>query len=241
MLNPRMAALAAVLLLLLGAAGLQATPIVFSGSSGSLSASVSFQIIGNELIIHLTNTSMADVLVPSDVLTAVFFDVQGSPMFTRNYARVAEGSSVYFGDTDMGGFMGGEWAYLGGLLAQGISSVGLGMFGPGNTFPGSNLSGPASPAGLQYGITSAGDDPETGNKPVTGTQPLVKNSVVFSLGGLPKGFSESDISNVSFQYGTDFSESNFTGEIPEPSSLVFCAIGLAALLAGSLKSRLLGR
>src|SRR6185503_11805094 len=97
-------------------------------------------------------------------------------------------------------------------------------------FPGSNLQGPASPNGLQYGITSAGDNTATGNTPVTGTNALIQNSVVFTLSGLPPGFNPAtSISNVEFQYGTDLSEPHFPG-VPEPATLVLMAGG--ALLMG---------
>lgn len=241
MLNRRSAAFAAALLFM--TAGLQATPVAFSGTSGSLAASVSFQVIGSDLIVQLTNTSLYDVLVPTEVLTAVFFDVEEDPVFTRSYAQVAPGSLVLFNGA--GGFIGGEWAYLSGILGapggatQGISSAGLGLFGPGDRFPGSNLSGPDSPDGGQYGITSAGDDPLTGNTPVTGGEgPLIKNSVIFSLGGLPQGFSETAVKNVWFQYGTALSGPSLVGT-PEPSSLVFGAIGFTALFLGAFIRRCL--
>ncbi|HWQ92764.1 MAG TPA: XDD4 family exosortase-dependent surface protein [Clostridia bacterium] len=237
MLSSRIAGAAFAATLLLGPAGLKATPVVFSGSSGSLAASVSFQVVGSELIVQLTNTSLFDVLVPSDVLTAVFSDAEVAPMFTRNNVQVGNASSVLFGGLNTIGLIGGEWAYLGGGMTQGISSAGLRVFGPGNTFSGSNVAGPKSPGGIQYGITSAGDNPLTGNKRVVGTQPLIKNSVSFSLGGVSQGFSKSDISNVRFQYGTDLAEPSFGGEVPEPSSALFATIGVAAILIGRLKRR----
>src|SRR5262249_23648073 len=140
------------------------------------------------------------------------------------------------GGTDPGGVVGGEWAYKGALsggphsASYGVSSAGLGLFGPGDVFPGSNLSGPASPAGLEFGITSAGDNPATGNSHVIGGDgPLIKSSVVFTLGGLPAGFDPAArISNVSFQYGTDLSEPNLPG-VPEPGAgaLLAMAMGFA--------------
>ncbi|HWR54386.1 MAG TPA: XDD4 family exosortase-dependent surface protein [Bryobacteraceae bacterium] len=241
MLNLRIAGIAFAATLLLGTAGLNATPVVFSGSSGSLAASVSFQVVGSELIVQLTNTSLFDVLVPSDVLTAVFFDVEAAPMFTRNNVQVGNGSSVLFGGMDSMGLIGGEWAYLGGSVTQGISSAGLGLFGPGNAFPGGDRSRPNSPGGIQYGITSAGDNPLTGNKRVTGAQPLIKSSVSFSLGGVSQGFSESDISNVRFQYGADLAEPSFGGEVPEPSSALFATIGVVAIVIGRLRRRRVAR
>lgn len=50
-----------------------ATPVTFNASSGLLSASATFDIVGGNLSVTLTNTSTNDVLAPSDVLTALFF------------------------------------------------------------------------------------------------------------------------------------------------------------------------
>lgn len=191
-----------------------ATPITFTGGSGTLAARVDFNVSGTNLIVTLTNTSSADVLVPTQVLTAVFFNIAGNPVLSPLSAVVAAGSNVLFGTTDPGNVVGGEMAYRRGLTGtsgsarQGISSTGLGLFGPGNRFPGNNLQGPASPAGLQYGLTSATDDPTTGNTPVTGTNALIRNSVVFTLAGLSLSFLLSDISDVSFQYGTSLLETS---------------------------------
>lgn len=216
-----------------------AAQISFTGSSGSLAASVTFDTSGTDLLVTLTNTSTADALVPVDILTGVFFDIAGSPLaLTRTSAVVPAGSSVFYGSTDPGGVVGGEWAYRSGLAgpggrAYGISSAGLGLFGPGDLFPGTDLQPPASPNGLEYGITSAGDNLATGNAAVTGSNALIKNQVVFTLSGLPAGFNPSTgILNVLFQYGTDLSEPSFPG-VPEPSSLSLLAI--AALVAGRRK------
>jgi len=227
--------------LLLTAAGAQAEPILFSGTSGSLSATVSFEVSGDSLTVMLTNTSMGDVMAPSDVLTAVFFDIEGAdPGFTPLSALLGPGSTVLFDDpaTDVGG----EWAYANGLSGApggasfGISSVGLNLFGPPDLFGGPNLDGPESPNGLQYGITSAGDDLTTGNTPVTGSTPLIQNSVVFTLGNA-SGFLVSRISNVYFQYGTSLGEPSFAGNpgggqvdvIPEPSSFVLLGSAMAGV------------
>ncbi|HWR53189.1 MAG TPA: PEP-CTERM sorting domain-containing protein [Bryobacteraceae bacterium] len=223
-----------------------ATPVVFSGSSGELSASVSFDIIGGNLVANLSNTSDSDVLVPADVLTGVFFDITGDPLLTRVSAQVADGSSVLFGTTDPTWGVGGEWAYSNALVGapggatQGISSSGLNLFGPAQLFAAANLQGPESPDGLQYGITSAGDNPATGNTPVTGANALTKSAVDFVLGGLPSNFSLASISNVSFQYGTALSEPSFPGtpggEVPEPSTVVLFATGIGLILAKRVHS-----
>jgi hypothetical protein len=211
------------------------------GSSGSRAASADIVINGSNLQLTLTNTSTADVLVPVDVLTAVFFDIKGNPALTPVSAVLANGSTVFYGTTDPGGVVGGEWAYKSGLSGapgdanQGIGSSGFGLFGPPDLFPGNNLQGPVSPDGLQYGITSAGDDTTTGNSPVTGDNALIQNSVVFTLSGLPAGITSDDISNVWFQYGTALSDPVFPGDphtsaVPESGAL---ALMFACMVTGT--------
>jgi len=213
-----------------------AAPITFTASSGDLAASAVFDISGTNLLVTLTNTSPFDVLVPTDVLTAVFFDITDDPALTSVSATLASGSTVWFGSNG-GGNVGGEWAYAHGLsgapngATQGISSTGLGLFG-GPTFPGADLQRPLAVDGLQYGITSAGDDPTTGNTAVTGTYALIHNSVVFVLGGLPGGFSLDDISNVTFQYGTSPSE------VPEPSTVALLGLGLLMVAGRTARKRI---
>src|SRR6478735_7277002 len=191
-----------------------AAPVLFSGSSGGLSATVSFDIVGSQLQVVLSNTSIGDVLVPSDALTAVFFNIAGNPLLTRNSA--ISGGPTYLGATNVSGagtVVGGEWAYLNGLSQysanSGISSSGLGIFGPGDRFPGVNLSGPTSPNGVEYGLASAGDNPATGNAGILGEE-LTKSSVNFLL-TTASPFELSAISNVTFQYGTNLSEGHFSG------------------------------
>jgi hypothetical protein len=142
--------------------------------------------------------------------------------------------------------VGGEWAYradLSGTAApadDGISSSRLGLFGRDDLFPGDNLQGPVNPDGLQYGITSAGDDLTTGGPMVTGgtswwPTSLIQNAVVFTLGNLPIGFTTDDVSNVSFNYGTGINTVPGTsgGIVPEPASLaIWGALAGMGLIAG---------
>lgn len=232
-------ALAAGGLSLIVAAGASASPLFTSASIGNLEASANFAVDPGDpsrLVITLTNSSANDVLVPADILTGVFFTISNPALtLTPTTAILDLGSTVQFGSAP-GGIVGGEWAYRAGLsgvvsdpsgAGHGISSAGLGLFGNAN-FPGSNLQGPTGVGGMQYGITSAGDDPTTGNSPVTGPNAFIKNSVVFTLSGLPSGFDPAaSITDVSFQYGTSLAEPRIT--VPAPGSLALVTlIGLAA-------------
>lgn len=197
--------------------------IIWSGTQASLAASAEFHASGTDLVVTLSNTSSADVGAPGDVLTGVFFKVSGASLLLNPASAVVPPTStVLFGATEPGGGVGGEWAYRGDLSGgpgnrdYGISSTGLNLFGPGDLFPGVNLQGPASPDGLQYGITSAGDNPAIGNAAVTGSNALIQNQVVFTFSGLPSGFDLSRINGVFFQYGTDLSEPGYNGNIPAP-------------------------
>ncbi|MCC6951228.1 MAG: PEP-CTERM sorting domain-containing protein [Phycisphaerales bacterium] len=217
--------------LVVGASG--ASGIVYSGSSGSLAASAEFTTSGTQLRVYLSNTSTADIIVPADVLTAVFFEISGSPIaLTRVSALLGPGSVVTNGTTPGDGVVGGEWAsgfkatgYPGGFR-YGISSSGLGDFGPGDRFPGPDLAPPASPNGLQFGIASAGDNPATHNGGAN--TPLIQNEVRFTLDGLPTDFDLNRITGVRFVYGTAYGEGQF--DVPAPGTLAL--LGLGGLVAG---------
>jgi len=231
------------------ATGASATAVMFEAtgvnpaSGQGLAASAYFEASGSEFILTLANLG-DDVLVPSDVLTAVFFDLAGDLALSSQSAVLKDGSTVLFGTADPGGVVGGEWAYASGIsgpggATHGISSSGFGIFGDA-TFPGSNLQGPTGIDGLQYGITSLNDDPATGNAPVTGSNALIRNAVVFTLGGLPAGFDPfTSVSNVRFQYGTALTDPSIPNmpPVPEPASAALLAAGLAGFLAWRLRRR----
>lgn len=216
--------------LVVGASG--ASAIVYSGSSGSLAARAEFTTSGTQLHVYLANTSTADVMVPADVLTAVFFEISGSPIsLTRVSAVLGPGSIVTNGTTPGDGVVGGEWAsgykpagYPGGFR-YGISSSGLGDFGPGDRFPGPDLAPPTSPDGLQFGIASAGDNPATHNGGAN--TPLIQDEVRFTLDGMPTNFDLNRITGVRFVYGTAYGEGEF--DVPAPGTLGL--LGVAALAA----------
>jgi uncharacterized protein (TIGR03382 family) len=214
-----------------------AVPLLYTGSAGSRAASVSFEIVGGALRLVLTNSSAADTLVPTDVLTGVFFDVVGNPLLTRT--SVTSAGTTRLGTTVVsaaGSDVGGEWAYLNSLAQyganSGVSSSGLGLFGAGDRFPGPNLAGPTSPNGLQYGLATFGDNPATGNGGLTGNE-LTQNAVTILLGGLAPSFQLSDISHVTFQYGAALTEPSLAAyavnEVPEPGSVALWAAGMLGL------------
>ena len=226
----------AALLVLLGA--IPAAPalgdLTVTWSSGNLAARATFsQRGGDNLTVTLENVSSFDVTCAEEVLTGVYFNVAGATL-TRVRAVLPPGSVVLWpvsGDgTDSNGEIGGEYAYVDNLPcgpAEGaITAVGLDDFaGPDFLFPGEPLWGPPSdaPDGLGYGITSAGDNPATGNQKVTGAVPLVKNGVVFTLSGLPGGSELAQIiSNVEFNYGTAFSPT----PVPGAGALGLIGLGL---------------
>jgi hypothetical protein len=225
-----------------------AAPLLVTASSGNLAASANFDVVGGMLEVTLTNTSAFDVADPAELLTAVLFNINGVGPLTPESALLAGGSTVFFGSNG-GGNVGGEWAYGSGIAApwgatEGISSAGFGLFGDFN-FNGPDLDPPVALNGMNYGITSAGDNLALGNAAVTGGFPLIKNSVVFTLSGIPVGFDPSAagvITNISFQYGTGLHEPNIpvtttsNVNVPEPASLSLLGLGLA-VAASRLRRR----
>jgi len=218
----------------------QATSVTHAVSQGHLAASATFDVSGSSLVVTLTNTSLWDCLVPSDLLTAVLFDLAGDPVLTPASAvlgadsHVCLGAGLYANDPGPGCSVGAHWAYVGDISAgsapvlarYGISSTGLDVFGPKDVFPGVSLGGENTPPdGPPYGMLSTGHGLGTGNPKVLAV-PLIEDSVIFTLDGLPSGFDPSQaVTNVFFQYGTDWTP------IPEPVTMAGMLMGVGSLFA----------
>jgi hypothetical protein len=201
--------------------------LLFSGSSGTQSASAQFDLTGTTLTVTLTNTSSADVLVPTDVLTAVCFNT--SHTLTPKSANLGFSSVAYGTLTNVGD----GWGYGSGINAEGMNSA-ISATGAFTGLGHSNFSTANNALdGLPYGILSAGDNLATGNTGVTGHGPLIKESVQFVL-TVAAGFTLSELGNtVIFQYGTasgsNYFSSNSGGPlvvaVPVPPSFALLAIG----------------
>jgi hypothetical protein len=219
--------------------------LTLTGSSGGLAASATFAISETNLTIVLTNASSTDVLNNAQLLTALFWNSSSSLSLTNATALLSSGSSVYNGNNTTPTYppgVGGEWAYLSGLsgapggTSQGISSVGLGLFGSFNFPNSSNLDKTEALNGDQYGITSAGDNLTTGNTPIL-SEPHIKNSVTFTF-QLPPGTTQFNFNDVSFQYGSALTDPNLPAlllpsdgfnPVPLPSTVLLLGTGLVGL------------
>jgi hypothetical protein len=200
---------------------------MFSGSSGNLAASADFVLSGSTLTVTLTNTSLSDVSVPTDVLTGVFFNTT----HTLTPGTVfLNGSLVYYGSI---GDINTGWGYASGVSAQGENSA-ISATGAVSGLGHSNFNGTNTQLqGLGYGILSAGDNTATGNTGVTGHGPLVKDSVQFTLTAA-SGFTLAELGNsVVFQYGTALCDPYITGgpaPVPIPAAVWLLGSGLLGLI-----------
>ena len=211
------------------------------GETNTASVVFNLSISGTttDLVVTLSNNPEYTPNDNPDILTTVFFSIAGDPTLTKISGMLAAGSSAVENGTNLtivGGDIGGSWCYATGFTnapggaTQGIGSAGLGLFGPGDVFPGAALPGDSNvPNGIGGGLTET--IPDGGTHDGLNGQPFIQHSAVFTLGAVPASFSLSDISDVSFQYGTTLgSEPNIPGIlVPEPSAMGLSVVGLLLL------------
>ena len=243
-----------------------------TGSNGvTLTASALFEISGNVLTITLTNTGDSTGATGTDLsantLTGLFFDLPDGITLTPDSALIAPGDlfqadecSVKKGKTTTNPCsssttnVGGEFVYQTGTwdghtgATSGISSSGyINADSGGGNFDGPNLDDPDAPDGINFGmIASTGTNAFNPNGGLA-DEPLIEGPVVFALtiscAQTPCQLLESQISNVSFQYGTSITEPSFGGgsepqtPLPEPATLLLLAPALGFGIRRHLRAR----
>ncbi len=209
----------------------------------TLDATATFTVSNLDLIVTLSNTGTFDPVNANDVLTGIFFTLDGDLKLTPESAEVAPGSSVIDHRLPLGfsGDVGSQWAYRNDLVGapngtdEGISSTSLKWFGTKNLFSREKIKGFASlGGGISFGITTL-DDLGGHDRGNLKNQALIQNSVVFTFSGLPDGFSLSDISDVTFQYGTSVKAPDLIGDaiangVGEPPTIALVAMSLLGVL-----------
>jgi len=241
-----------------------AAPITVTGSStfggDTLSAQATFDIVGSQLIVTLRNTAPDDTtgqFVPQQGLSGIFFNLPDAITLTAVSATITSGQIIQGDQCDVNSGpptgdnaanctsaqtdVGGEFAYaltsLGGA-DRGISSSGLGIFGPGDVFGSPDLDSPDDPDGFNFELISANETAFNPN-PGLSAEPLIQGTVTFVLDISGGTLSTSDISNFRFQYGTSTTEPSIIGEcrgdcspqqqVPEPGTLLILAPALLGL------------
>jgi hypothetical protein len=183
-------------LALISCAGVLEGAVTATGIGDGVSASATFERVGDRLVVTLTNSSSGDATGLSQVLTGVFFNTS-SPVTLRAVGAVlGDGSEVQFGDAP-NGQVGGEWAHAEGKKVSKRSGRSQGIGG-------ANLGGGSSVGKADFGLISDDDDPTTGDKHLTGRNAFIQQQVSFVFEGLPEGFDPlTEITDVMFQFGTN--------------------------------------
>lgn len=215
-----------------------------TGANADKQASVDFTVVGSQIKIVLTNTFTGITTQPNQVLTAVFWNVTGTPAWTKGSAGFTPGSYIVDGSTPDTPAQ--HWGFrrstmdldpTGGtnFRGYGLSATGIGLFDDSHVFQ----TGGGTPLfnGADFGLV--------GNKfsttPMPSGKPLIFNSMTFYLNAT-SGFDLANLKDVRFLWGTDLAEFQGGGEmfppdaVPEPASMAMAALG--AMAAWSARRKL---
>ena len=174
----------------------------------SVSAAAEFSVISaNTLTLKLTNTTLGGTPTRTQLLTGVFFTIDGAdPTLSLSSTALTAGSELYTAATthtgsanlnvtggyQLVGYPGGSFPNNSNNMAfpyeYGISTVGMSGLFQGNIVGNDN-----------YAIASAGTN--FGLNTFKKALPLVMSSVTFTIPGF-NGLSDSQIGNVAFGYGS---------------------------------------
>lgn len=189
-----------------------------SSQAATLGATLTASRSGNVLTLTLENTGTlapANKYVPADILTGLFFDVDGSPVLTYSDAvaeSIREGTTVTGSQSVKYPPLTNGWDYAvgSGNISQhyALCTAGFGV-----------CTGAGGGQQFEYGIMPDDFTGTNGNNPVNG-QKLVQNSIVFTLTGI-NPTAEFSIKNIRVQYGTSLTEPYLTlDDIVIPASVV---------------------
>lgn len=201
-----------------------------------------FALSGNDLSVTLTNTGAATT-AQGDTLTGVIFSIDGDQTLSFDMVgptcgqTLGPGSEIWTGKTagsnNTTDPLCGSWTSQLAASPTFPAEFGVATTGFGGEFNGGSIT--LGNGGPDYGIVGANTFPTNA---FGGAQfPFIQNSLVFHFVVTSGSFTESDITGVSFLFGTR-GTSVITGEclagcipiiVPEPGSLALLGIGGIAL------------
>jgi hypothetical protein len=220
-----------------------------NGESGnSVQSQAEFTVSGSNLILQLFNSDSNPTTEPADVVTGITFDLTGGATLSINLAApgpcgmALNGEALWTSQTTSttGADVCGSWTDQ--LSAGATVDFGLATTGFNGLFNGGSITvGNASP---DYGIASSSTD--FGSYP-KGQFPVVQHSLTFTYDISGGPLLESQITNVTFLFGTS-GEGSVTGACqegtsciplpaPEPGTLSLLALAGAGLLFASRRRR----
>jgi hypothetical protein len=225
--------------------------VTFTGT-GYQVGEVSYSISGSTLTITLTNTAMygTDQLAPVGVLTGVIFTLPTGVTLDATAATITPGSLVQASMCDVGPCdatttdVSGEFGYTG-SLSGGPAGYNAGLGSSGQVVgdadlinPALNLDDPDSPDGINFGIVGANFLSAPNLNPKMTTEPLISDSVKFTLTITSGTLTEDQLTNWALVFGTAWGEGTIPGgppvfdrTAPDPATLLLLGGGLVLAAA----------